>query len=110
MTRVLEIVLDVVRAVPQAAQADPSAASPDPSAPPLSADSSDAFAATVSAALPQLCALDAADAGASMRRVMFDRGGALARAGWRLAVETRGAAHGVVVSNHRTFTPGIRIV
>ncbi|WP_430228510.1 CHAD domain-containing protein [Paraburkholderia tropica] len=129
MTRVLEIVLDVVRAAPPAAPAahadrsagstascasstaPRSAVSPDASASRGSAPG--AFAAIVSAALPQLCALDATDAtdaGASMRRVMFDRGGALARGGWRLAVETRGAAHGVVVSRRRTFTPGLCIV
>lgn len=111
MIRVLEIVLDVVRAVPLAAQADlcaVSAASPIPAAASLTI--ARAFADSVSAALPQLAAQDEDHAPTSIRRVVFDRSGALARAGWRLAVETRGAAHGVAVSSRRTLTPGVQIV
>lgn len=98
MSRVLEIVLDVVSAPPQAASGATASSGQTPSD----------FAATIGAVLPQL--VPQADAHEPVTTVMFDAGGALARAGWRIVVETRGAAHCVVVSSRRTWTPGITVV
>jgi CHAD domain-containing protein len=98
MNRVLEIVLDVVSAVPQA--------SSEAAVPPVGRASG--FAATVCAALPQLVPL--ADAGEPLTTVVFDRGGALAGGGWRIGVETRGAVHCVVVARRRACTPGVVVV
>ncbi|HKT96582.1 MAG TPA: CHAD domain-containing protein [Paraburkholderia sp.] len=95
MNRVLEIVLDVVSVTPQASS---EAAAPAGQIP---AD----FAAAICAALPQL--VPHPDAPEPVTTVMFDRAGVLATAGWRIGVETRGAAHCVVVSSRRVWTPGV---
>ncbi|NIE66024.1 CHAD domain-containing protein [Burkholderia sp. Ax-1719] len=86
MVRRLELVLDVVASA---------ARSPD-------------CAATLCAALPSLAAC--AEASDAVSIVTFDRDGALAKAGWRIAVETRGSAHCVVVSSRREWTPGVVVV
>ncbi|MDR3098631.1 MAG: CHAD domain-containing protein [Paraburkholderia sp.] len=95
MNRVLEIVLDVVSATPQASSEAVVPPGPMPSD----------FAAAMRAALPQL--VSESDTGGPVSTVTFDRAGALARAGWRIGVETRGAAHCVVVSSRHAWTPGI---
>lgn len=98
MNRVLEVVLDVVSVTPQVS----SEAVVQPGQIPSD------VAAAMRAALPQL--VPQAGAGEPVTTVMFDRAGALARAGWRIGVETRGAAHCVVASSRRAWTPGIVVV
>ncbi|CAM2184524.1 triphosphatase [Paraburkholderia sacchari] len=102
MSRVLEIVLDVVSVTPQA--------STEAIAPPGQIPSD--FVVTMRAVLPQLVPqlMSETDAGEPVATVMFDRAGALARAGWRIGVETCGAAQCVVVSSRRPWTPGIVVV
>jgi CHAD domain-containing protein len=95
MNRVLEIVLDVVSATPQASS---EAAAP-------SARISSDFASIMRAVLPQL--VPQSDAPEPVTTVMFDGAGTLARAGWRIGVQTCGTAHCVVVSSRRAWTPGI---
>ncbi|WP_052391907.1 CHAD domain-containing protein [Paraburkholderia bannensis] len=96
MIRRLELVLDVMHIVSHA----PATASRAPH--------SRASAAALRAALPSL-AVQAESAG-SFATVSFDRDGALAKAGWRIAVETRATARCVIVSSRRTLTPGIVVV
>lgn len=93
MVRRLELVLDVVHIEPQASSA--TAVVTD-------------CAATMSAALPSFVVQ--AEAAESVSIVTFDHDGALAKAGWRIAVETRGTVRCVVVSSRREWTPGIIVV
>lgn len=95
MSRVLEIVLDVVSATPQASS----------EAAALPGQSPADFAAALRAVLPQL--VPQADVHEPVTTVMFDGAGVLTMAGWRIGVETRGAQHCVVVSSRRAWTPGI---
>ncbi|CAB3782888.1 hypothetical protein LMG28688_01530 [Paraburkholderia caffeinitolerans] len=98
MNRVLEIVLDVVSVTPQA--------STEAVVPPGQIPSD--VVAAMRAALPQC--VSQTEAGEPVATVMFDRAGGLARAGWRIGVETRGATHCVVVSSRRAWAPGIVVV
>lgn len=98
MNRVMEIVLDVVSVAPQASSEAVVPHGPIPTD----------FAAAMHAALPQL--VPQADVCEPATTVMFDRAGVLARAGWRICVETREATHRVVVYSRRAWTPGIVVV
>ncbi|HEY4802910.1 MAG TPA: CHAD domain-containing protein, partial [Paraburkholderia sp.] len=60
------------------------------------------------AALPSLVTLP--DARERVTTVAFDRGGALARLGWRVAVESHGDTQRVFVSSRRVHTPGVTAV
>ncbi|WP_028229807.1 CHAD domain-containing protein [Paraburkholderia mimosarum] len=105
MARVLEIVLDVV--IPAERDGKRSKALAEPSGAPASPKPSER-AASLCAALPSLVALP--DARECVTTVAFDRGGALARLGWRVAVEARGDMRRMVVSSRRVHTPGITAV
>ncbi|MBB3256991.1 CHAD domain-containing protein [Paraburkholderia bannensis] len=98
MVRRLELVLDVVNIEPRGSSAGAVVSVPRPP------DS----AAMLCAALPSLAAC--AETSEAVSIVTFDHDGALARAGWRIAVETRGAAHCVVASSRREWTPGVVVV
>ncbi|QBQ98688.1 CHAD domain-containing protein [Paraburkholderia pallida] len=98
MNRVLEIVLDVVSATPQASSEAAVTSEQIPSE----------FAVAICAALPQL--EPQADSADPVTITVFDSAGVLARAGWRIGVQTRGTAHCVVVSSRRAWTPGIVVV
>ncbi|TDV39612.1 CHAD domain-containing protein [Paraburkholderia caballeronis] len=63
------------------------------------------FAAALADALPQLGEASAADV--RIDTLTFDRGSALADAGWRVAVETHGDARQVTVSKRESPTPGV---
>ncbi|POR54721.1 CHAD domain-containing protein [Paraburkholderia eburnea] len=101
MVRRLELVLDVVNIEPQALS---------PAIPATHCQ----CASILCAALPSLVRQAAADESVSnisnVSIVTFDRDGALAKAGWRIAVEMRGTAHCVVVSSRREWTPGVAVV
>ncbi|MFC5427505.1 CHAD domain-containing protein [Paraburkholderia denitrificans] len=96
MVRVLEIVLDIV--YPAACNESVDTRHPGDR-------TAAVLARELAAALPQLVALSAESE--CVTAVTFDRDAALARAGWRVAVETRGDGNRVVVSNCRITTPGI---
>jgi len=96
MVRVLEIVLEIVSPAPRDGASDVR--------PGRDANAS-AFAGALTAALPQLVALS--DESGRVTTVMFDRDGALTRAGWRVAVEIRGDRQQVRVSTREAATPGI---
>ncbi|WP_322030240.1 CHAD domain-containing protein [Paraburkholderia sp. J76] len=107
MDRVLEIVLDVVipaapdrkNSIAVAPRAVSGAhASPKPSE----------WRVGLCAALPALVALP--HARECVTTVAFDRGGVLARLGWRVAVESHGDTRCVVVSSRRVHTPGVTAV
>lgn len=107
MDRVLEIVLDVVipaapdKKISRAAAASAvSEAAARPESSPL--------AARLCADLPALAALP--DPRERVTTAAFDRGDALARLGWRVAVESRGDTQCVVVSKRRVHTPGVTAV
>ncbi|QGZ63648.1 CHAD domain-containing protein [Paraburkholderia acidisoli] len=141
MARVLEIVLDVVTPFappPSNAPRPPDNADvPDPAAVPAAASCraarspAGAAALVFAEALPALVALP--DTQTPTTVVSFDSDGALARAGWRVTVDTHDAArdasdsdsqvdvadvaprasansHRVVVSQRRVHTPGIAVV
>ena len=91
MARFLEIVLDV----PASAMPATDARRRKPAG----------FADTLGAALPELGA--ASVAGLRVDTATFDRGGVLADAGWRVAVETHDDARQVTVSSVAAPTPGI---
>ncbi|HTR08753.1 MAG TPA: CHAD domain-containing protein [Paraburkholderia sp.] len=109
MDRVLEIVLDVV--IPAAPDTPKAAAvygaSGSRSGSSGSAEPSE-LAAALCATLPSLTALP--DPRAHVTTVAFDRGGALGRLGWRVAVESRGDTQSVVVSSRCIHTPGVTVV
>jgi CHAD domain-containing protein len=63
------------------------------------------FAPALGAALPDLGAAWVSDL--RIDTVVFDRGGVLADAGWRVGVETHGDARQVTVSSIATPTPGM---
>jgi len=105
MDRVLEIVLDVV--IPAAPDRKRSEATAESSGAPASPKPSER-AASLCAALPSLVALP--DARERVTTVAFDRDGALARLGWRVAVEARGDTRRIVVSSRRVHTPAITAV
>jgi len=63
------------------------------------------FAAALGDALPELGAASVADL--RIDTVVFDRGGALTDAGWRVGVEAHGDARQVTVSSRTMPTPGI---
>ncbi|WP_321845929.1 CHAD domain-containing protein [Paraburkholderia bannensis] len=101
MVRRLELVLDLMHIVSQA---------PSPAAAIRASHSGD-WAAALRAALPSLAAqAESAESAGSIATVSFDRDGALAKAGWRIVVETRTTARCVVVTSRRTLTPGIVVV
>lgn len=98
MVRRLELVLDVMNIASQAA----------PAAAAIPAPHSRDWAAALRAALPSLVAQ--AETAGSISTVSFDRDGALAKAGWRIAVQTCATARCVVVTSRRVLTPGIVVV
>ncbi|MBN3857955.1 CHAD domain-containing protein [Paraburkholderia sp. Ac-20340] len=102
MVRRLEIVLDVVNGAPPAPRE--TAVAPDSD----SGSEATGVTAALRAAVPSLVAQ--AGPVESVSNVTFDSSDALAKAGWRIAVETRSAAHSVVVSRRYVLTPGIVVV
>jgi CHAD domain-containing protein len=105
MDRVLEIVLDVVvPAVPErkVAQAVDAASKASGGAQPS------VLAAALCAALPSLAAQSSQRE--CVTTVAFDRGGSLARAGWRVAAASHGDAQCIVVSRRSVHTPGVTAI
>jgi CHAD domain-containing protein len=105
MDRVLEIVLDVV--VPAAPERKVSKAVNAASKASRSARPSE-LAAALCAALPSLVAQSAQRE--RVTTVAFDRGGSLARTGWRVAAASHGDAQCVVVSRRSVHTPGVTAI
>jgi CHAD domain-containing protein len=102
MVRRLEIVLDVVNSAPRAPREVAVASDSD------SVSDAAGMTAALHAAVPALVAQ--AGPAESVSIVTFDSSGALAKAGWRIAVETRSATHSVAVFRRHVLTPGIVVV
>lgn len=96
MVRVLEIVLEIVLPASRDGAAD--------TRHPRDRSAS-ALARALADALPQLVAIPPEKE--RVTTVTFDHDAGLARAGWRIAVETRGNRQQVVASHHESRTPGI---
>jgi len=100
MARVLEIVLDVILCATDGARTGGRASGGGPGG------AAAALAKAFASALPQLVALR----GGRVTTVTFDRDAALARAGWRIAVEAHGGRQRVAVSQREMLTTGITVL
>jgi len=110
MVRLLEIVLDVIPAAPGGGIAGAGkggkAGGGDAGNGGQPGSAAAALAKALTAALPQLVPLG----DERVTTALFDRDAALARAGWRIAVETRASRRRVAVSQRQSLTPGMTAI